>query len=116
MLSHYLFDERYGCPGKGNEKGHVEGLVGWFRRNMMVPLPKFPDIESVNAWLEEPCCKRQSAVLHGHTVFIADRLQRDLGAMRSLPLKGHGPRQCALPRGATRATTTRSPVPMAFGM
>ena len=41
MLSHYLFDDRYGRPGKGNDKGNVEGLVGWSRRNMMVPLPEF---------------------------------------------------------------------------
>ncbi|OED50544.1 hypothetical protein AB838_01840 [Rhodobacteraceae bacterium (ex Bugula neritina AB1)] len=51
MVSHYLFDDRYGRPGKGNDKGNVEGLVGWSRRNMMVPLPEFADIESFNAWL-----------------------------------------------------------------
>ena len=28
-----------GRPGKGNEKGKVEGLVGNFRRNFMTPLP-----------------------------------------------------------------------------
>ena len=85
MLSHYLFDDRYGRPGKGNDKGNVEGLVGWSRRNLMVPLPEFPDIESFNAWLEEQCRKRQSAILHGHTETIGERLQRDLAAMRSLP-------------------------------
>ena len=81
MLSHYLFDDRYGRPGKGN----VEGLVGWLRRNMMVPLPEFPDIENFNAWLEEQCRKRQSAVLHGHTETIGQRLQRDLAVMSPLP-------------------------------
>ena len=85
MLSHYLFDDRYGRPGKGNDKGNVEGLVGWSRRNMMVPLPEFADIESFNAWLEEQCRKRQSAVLHGHKETIGKRLQRDLAAMSSLP-------------------------------
>ena len=85
MLSHYLFDDRYGRPGKGNDKGNVEGLVGWSRRNMMVPLPEFADIESFNAWLEEQCRKRQSAVLHGHKETIGQRLQRDLAAMRALP-------------------------------
>ena len=85
MLSHYLFDDRYGRPGKGNDKGNVEGLVGWSRRNMMVPLPEFRDIESFNAWLEEQCRKRQSAILHGHRETIGARLQRDLGAMQPLP-------------------------------
>ena len=53
MLSHYLSDDRYGRPGKGNDKGNVEGLVGWSRRNLMVPMPEFPDIESFNVWLQE---------------------------------------------------------------
>lgn len=65
MLSHSLFDDRYGRPGKGNDKGNVEGLVGWSRRNMMVPLPEFADIESFNVWQEEQCRKRQLAILHG---------------------------------------------------
>ena len=29
FLSHYLIRERYGRPGKGNDKGSVEGLVGY---------------------------------------------------------------------------------------
>ena len=38
FLSHYLIRDRYGRPGKGNDKGGVEGLVGYARRNFMVPL------------------------------------------------------------------------------
>ena len=41
FLSHYLVRDRYGRPGKGNDKGAVEGLVGFSRRNFMVPLPRF---------------------------------------------------------------------------
>ena len=40
LQSHYLFAERFGRPGKGNDKGKVEGLVGYARRNFMVPLPR----------------------------------------------------------------------------
>ena len=85
MLSHYLFDDRYGRPGKGNDKGNVEGLVGWSRRNLMVPLPEFPDLDSFNDWLEEQCMTRQSAVLHGHRETIGERLKRDLAVMSPLP-------------------------------
>ena len=31
FLSHYLIRDRYGRPGKGNDKGNVEGLVGYER-------------------------------------------------------------------------------------
>lgn len=34
MLSHYVIKDRYGRPGKGNDKGKVEGLVGFARRNL----------------------------------------------------------------------------------
>jgi len=29
FLSHYLFRDRYGRPGNGNDKGNAEGLVGY---------------------------------------------------------------------------------------
>ena len=29
LQSHYLFEDRFGRPGKGNDKGKVEGLVGY---------------------------------------------------------------------------------------
>ena len=34
LQSHYLFEDRYGRPGKGNDKGNVEGVVryGWCRK------------------------------------------------------------------------------------
>ena len=41
FLSHYLFCDRYGRPGKGNDKGKVEGLVGLSRRNFIVPIRRF---------------------------------------------------------------------------
>ena len=28
LRSHYLFEDRFGRPGKGNDKGKVEGIVG----------------------------------------------------------------------------------------
>ena len=36
LQSHYLFADRFGRPGKGNDNGKVEGLVGYARRNFMV--------------------------------------------------------------------------------
>jgi hypothetical protein len=33
----YLFQDHSGRPGKGNDKGKVEGLVGYARRNFLVP-------------------------------------------------------------------------------
>ena len=85
MLSHYVIGDRYGRPGKGNDKGKVEGLVGYARRNFMVPMPRFADWDAFNAYLEEQCRKRQGDILRGHKTSIGERLEADLGAMRDLP-------------------------------
>ncbi len=34
-----MFDDKFGLLAKGNDKGKVEGLVGYSRRHFMVPLP-----------------------------------------------------------------------------
>lgn len=85
FLSHYLIHDRYGRPGKGNDKGSVEGLVGYARRNFMVPLPRFASWEEFNVWLEDQCRKRQADILRGHSETIGQRLARDLMAMAELP-------------------------------
>jgi hypothetical protein len=85
MLSHYVLRDRYGRPGKGNDKGGVEGLVGYARRNFMVPIPEFPTWEAFNDWLEEQCRKRQADKLRGHSETIGERLRPDLEAMAPLP-------------------------------
>ena len=45
LQSHYLFDDRVGRPAKGNDKGKVEGMVGYVRRNFLVPVPSFESFE-----------------------------------------------------------------------
>ena len=85
LVSHYLFEDRYGRPGKGNDKGNVEGVVGYARRNFMTPLPRFESWDAFNAYLEAQCRKRQDEVLRGHRESIGDRLEHDLEALTALP-------------------------------
>jgi hypothetical protein len=85
FLSHYLIRDRYGRPGKGNDKGSVEGLVGYVRRNFMVPIPRFATWDEFTLWLEDQCRKRQGDRLRGESETIGERLLRDLAAMRLLP-------------------------------
>jgi transposase len=68
-----------------NDKGSVEGLVGYARRNFMVPIPRFATWDAFNAHLEGQCRKRQADVLRGHKETIGVRLERDLAAMAPLP-------------------------------
>jgi transposase len=85
LQSHYLFADRFGRPGKGNDKGKVEGLVGYARRNFLVPLPRVASFAALNAQLVEDCRHRQGDRLRGHGEMIGERLARDLAAFNSLP-------------------------------
>ena len=85
LQSHYLFDDRFGRPGKGNDKGKVEGMVGYMRRNFLVPVPSFESFEALNAHLERRCLARMDARLRGHSESIGQRMERDLEALLPLP-------------------------------
>jgi transposase len=80
LQSHYLFADRFGRPGKGNDKGKVEGLVGYARRNFLVPVPQVESLAALNARLEARCRERQGARLRGHEETIGERLARDCAA------------------------------------
>ena len=82
LQSHYLFTDRFGRPGKGNDKGKVEGLVGYARRNFLVPIPVFADFEALNAHLLECCRKRLADRLRGQVGTIGDRLDHDLAVFQ----------------------------------
>jgi transposase len=82
LQSHYLFEDRFGRPGKGNDKGKVEGLVGYARRNFLVPIPVFDSFEALNAYLLDCCRRRMGDRLRGHHETIGERLERDLAALR----------------------------------
>jgi len=84
LQSHYLFADKFGRPAKGNDKGKVEGLVGYARRNFMVPIPRYPSWEAFNAHLEQQCLRRRERRLRGHTETIDERFERDRAAL--LPL------------------------------
>jgi transposase len=85
LQSHYLFVAKFGRPGKGNDKGNVEGLVGYARRNFMVPVPREASWEGLNAHLREECVKRRQRKLWGHQETIAERFERDREKLLPLP-------------------------------
>src|SRR6187397_3453773 len=85
LQSHYVFADQFGRPGKGNDKGKVEGLVGWGRRNLLVPVPRAASFAALNEQLLEGCRRRFGDRLRGHEETIGERLARDLAAFQDLP-------------------------------
>ncbi|MBF9019020.1 IS21 family transposase [Oceanispirochaeta sp. M2] len=53
--THYNFESVFCNPNAGHEKGNVEGKVGYHRRNMLVPVPRFNSLASFNVALLEKC-------------------------------------------------------------
>ena len=85
LQSHYLVDDRFGRPAKANDKGKVEGMVGYVRRNFLVPVPSFESFDALNAQLERRCLERMDATLRGQAETIGQRMERDLDALLPLP-------------------------------
>jgi transposase len=65
---YYNFTPRFCTPGQGHEKGGVEGLVGYARRNYMVPVPVADSLEQLNERLLAQCIR-----YGGHRIAGRDR-------------------------------------------
>jgi transposase len=85
LQSHYLFDCHFCLVRRPNEKGQVEGLVGFTRRNFLVPVPRTSSLESLNADLEQQCRNDLQRRLRGQTAIKAVLLEEERSALRALP-------------------------------
>ena len=87
LRSHYLFESWFTLVGieGAHEKGGVEGEVGRFRRNHLVPVPEVCDLAELNERLLAFCVEdlRRTIVGRGETVGAA--LSREIDVLRPLP-------------------------------
>ena len=77
LRSHYVFKSRFCNVGRPNEKGVVENLVGYVRRNFLVPVLSFPSWEAFEAYLEERCRKRLLQTVAGKNQTIGELLAEE---------------------------------------
>jgi transposase len=77
--SHWRFAAEFCTPGEGHEKGGIEGEVGYFRRNHLVPVPAVADLEALNALLLAGCRADEGRTLdgRGEAVGVAMAAERD---------------------------------------
>jgi len=59
--AYYNYESVFCNRGKGSEKGGVEGLVGYSRRNFLVPIPKCKSFEEINKLLLDKCIRRDDS-------------------------------------------------------
>jgi transposase len=86
LKSHYLFESHFCRVGRPNEKGHVENLVGFARRNFLVPVPTVQGgLEGLNAELTARCCADLSRRLRGRPATKAELLEEERTVLLPLP-------------------------------
>ena len=81
----YRFEALFANVHAGWEKGSVENLVGYARRNYLVPLPEGADLEAINASLRENCVLDQQRIMAGRSDPIASRLACERSHLGPLP-------------------------------
>lgn len=65
LKSHFLFDDHFCLVRRPNEKGHVERLLDFARRNFMVPVPRVESLNVLNELLAESCRTDLERTLRG---------------------------------------------------
>lgn len=70
--SHWRFEATFCTAGKGNEKGGVEGEVGRFRRNHLVPVPMLADLTALNDYLRGACLHDQTRRINERALTVGE--------------------------------------------
>jgi transposase len=83
--SYYNFAPRFCNPGSGHEKGGVEGMVGYVRRNYMVPIPQAQSLEEVNAKLLKDCLSYGQHKLQGREKTVSDLFEEEKAHLVRIP-------------------------------
>jgi len=93
LKSHFLFESHFCLVRRPNEKGQVEGLVGFTRRNFMVPLPNADSFEAFNTELEDRCRQDLQRRLRGQNATKAELLEEERSALLALPKQAYEARR-----------------------
>lgn len=85
LSAHYGFDALFCNPAEGHEKGLVEGLVGWSRRNILVPVPRINSLGELNLLLEQRCLEYLSHHIKGKSASVSEMFEKEREFLRVLP-------------------------------
>lgn len=85
--SHHFFESHFCTPGieGAHEKGGVENLVGYARRNFLVPLPEVVSFDELNDHLTARCLADQSRRMPGAESTIGEALEAERPHLLDVP-------------------------------
>jgi transposase len=120
LRSHYLFESQFTTPGieGAHEKGGVEGEVGRFRRNHLVPVPSVADLAELNALLLAGCEADLARQITGRSGTIGEAWAIERPLLGALPAEAFDSAEAAAPRVDQKSLVTvrqnRYSVPVAL--
>jgi transposase len=120
LRSHYLFESAFTRRGRegAHEKGGVEGEVGRFRRNHLVPIPHVSSLKELNDLLEDACFAELNRRIAGREEAVGEALRVERPVLRELPFDEYDTAEHASPRVDAKALATvrqnRYSVPVAL--
>ncbi len=85
--SHYGIEAFYCQPGiqGAHEKGGVEGQIGWFRRNHLVPIPEVDSIAVLNAMVDAWDCEDEQRRIGTRAHTVAEHFSTEQPLLQPLP-------------------------------
>lgn len=98
FAAHYAFKAEFCNIASGHEKGLVEGLVGWTRRNIFVPVPRVESIEELNEELLKRCLKYREHRITGRNHDVGTMAKITAAKMIPLPIYKFDPSKSTLAR------------------
>ena len=118
LSAHYAFEALFCNPAEGHEKGLVEGLVGWARRNILVPVPRVESLQDLNESLLERCRKYETHQIQGKPDKVSAMYHLEKESLRPLPPYTFETAKCTSARvnafSTVRFRTNDYSVPVAY--
>lgn len=91
--SHWGFVAEFCTPAQPQEKGGVEGELGAFRRNHLVPVPKVENLQALNQHLLVCCQKDEDRQIGDRALRVGEGLVVERDHLLPLPGSPNGPKE-----------------------
>ena len=83
--AYHSFEARFCNPAQGHEKGGVEGIVGYARRNYLVPVPEAASLGALNQELLAKCVTYGNHQIQGRTQPVDELFEQERPHLLSVP-------------------------------
>ena len=85
LKAYYNFEARFCNPAAAHEKGGTEGMIGYIRRNYLVPIPVVKSFEELNERLLQSCLRHGAHRMQGRTESVDNLFEREKEHLIPLP-------------------------------